>query len=290
MINDFLDNVLADFEVFIQSGQDLCKLRDTHFDAGRIPDYSDINIQQLYLLRYAYAYAFEYKYMYQFLLRRCGQLDSIEVTSIGCGSMVDYWSLSRVVGDYCTIDYRGVDTIEWFYQFPARPWDSVGYYCENAVDFLRQEELSSDIYIFPKSISEFSLNEVEQIADCFSPNTILKDKVHFLFSLRTDQGSMARDTQKTQILYNKMQRCGFQTTDKENGYYHFGADVQDKNIHSVDADFRLPGATIDCLKELYEFCPSYNNCINQQGCQSRLGRYPILKCKYAAWQVFSFER
>ena len=27
-----------------------------HFNAGRIPDYSDINIQQLYLLRYAYAY------------------------------------------------------------------------------------------------------------------------------------------------------------------------------------------------------------------------------------------
>ena len=65
MINRFLDNVLAEFEVFVQSGQDLCKLRDTHFDAGRIPDYSDINIQQLYLLRYVYAYAFEYKYMYK---------------------------------------------------------------------------------------------------------------------------------------------------------------------------------------------------------------------------------
>lgn len=106
MINDFLDNVLADFEVFIQSGQDLCKLRDTHFDAGRIPDYSDINIQQLYLLRYVYAYAFEYKYMYEFLLQRCHHFDSIEVTSIGCGSMVDYWSLSRVVGDSCTMRYE----------------------------------------------------------------------------------------------------------------------------------------------------------------------------------------
>lgn len=290
MINDFLDNVLEDFEVFIHSGQNLCKLKDTHFDAGRIPDYSDINIQQLYLLRYAYAYAFEYKYMYKFLLRRCRQLDSVEVTSIGCGSMVDYWSLSRVVGDSCIIDYRGIDTIEWIYKFPARPLDSLGYICENAVNFLKQKELSSDIYIFPKSISEFSLNEVKQIADCFSSNNIIKDQVHFLFSLRTDQASMTIDKQKTQIIYDKMLQCGFQTTDNKTSYYCFGEDVKDKNIHSVDADFRLPVATIDCLKELYEFCPSYNNCINQQGCQSRLGRYPILKCKYAAWQLFSFER
>ena len=290
MINDFLDNVLADFEVFIQSGQDLCKLRDTHFDAGRIPDYSDINIQQLYLLRYAYAYAFEYKYMYQFLLRRCGQLDSIEVTSIGCGSMVDYWSLSRVVGDSCTIDYRGIDTIEWFYQFPARPWDSVGYYCENAVDFLRQEDLSSDVYIFPKSISEFSLTEIRQIADCFSANRILKDKLHFLFSLRNDQGSMSRDAQKTQVLYNRMLNNGFRTSDVCNKYAHFGSDVYDKTIQSVDPDFRHPGAQIDCLKELYSHCPKFSHCIEQQGCQDRLGRFPMLRCKYAAWQTFSFER
>lgn len=228
--------------------------------------------------------------MYQFLLRKLPPFQSLEVTSVGCGSMVDYWSLSRVVGDSCTIDYRGIDTIEWFYKFPARPWDSVEYFCGNAVDYFEQEELSSDVYIFPKSISEFSLNEVAQIAECFSPNSILKDRVHFLFSLRTDQGSMARDTQKTQLLFNQMLLCGFQTSDKGTGYYHFGADVKDKNIHNVDPDFMLPGAIIDCLKELYEFCPDYSSCINQQGCQSRLGRYPILKCKYAAWQVFSFER
>ena len=290
MINDFLDNVLADFEVFIQSGQDLCKLRDTHFDAGRIPDYSDINIQQLYLLRYVYAYAFEYKYMYEFLLQRCSQFGSIEVTSIGCGSLVDYWSLSRAVGDSCTIDYRGIDTIEWFYQFPARPGDSVEYYCKNAVDYLMQEKLSSDVYIFPKSISEFSLNEVAQIAKCFSPNSILKDRVHFLFSLRTDQGSMARDKQKTQILYDRMLRCGFRTDDVINSHYCFGPDVHEKTIHSVDPDFKLPRTTIDCLERLYEFCPQIDQCVQKQGCQSRLARLPILRCKYAAWQVFSFER
>lgn len=50
-INDFLDDVLLDFDQYVRSGSSLCKLLDTHFDAGRIPDYTDKNIQQLYLLR-----------------------------------------------------------------------------------------------------------------------------------------------------------------------------------------------------------------------------------------------
>lgn len=251
MISDFLDRVLEDFMTYIQSGQTLCKLRDAHFDAGRIPDYADINIQQLYLLRYVYAYAFEYKYMYQHLLESLPRFNTIEVTSIGCGSMVDYWALSRVVSNSCTIDYQGIDTIQWFYQFPSRPRDSVAYYRANAIDFLEHESLSSDIYIFPKSISEFSLNEVIQISECFSAKSILKDKIHFLFSLRTDQGSMSRDTQKTQILYKRLVKCGFYTTDASDTHYEFGVDVREKNIHSVDTDFKLPHTTIDCLKELY---------------------------------------
>lgn len=34
----------------------LCHLKDVHFDAGKVPDYSDIHVQQLYLLRYAYGF------------------------------------------------------------------------------------------------------------------------------------------------------------------------------------------------------------------------------------------
>ena len=290
MINDFLDYVLEDFADYVESQEDLCKLRDTHFDAGRIPDYTDINIQQLYLLRYAYAYAFEYKYMYKHLLRRFPRFRSIEVSSIGCGSMIDYWALSRVIEKPCSIRYRGVDTIKWFYQFPIRTNDSVEFYHENALDFFNQEILSSDIYIFPKSISEFSQNEVEQIASHFTADSIIKDQVHFMFSLRIDEGSMARDAQKTDVIYRNMLDIGFHTEDPSNRYYHFGDEVNGKNIHHVDTDFKLPNATIDFLKELYTNCPHFEQCVNQNGCRSRLGRYPILKCRYAAWQVFSFER
>ena len=289
-INDFLDNILSDFKDYLYSGQKLCKLHDAHFDAGKVPDYSDINIQQLYLLRYAYAYAFEYKYMYGSLLHNFPAGKEIDVTSVGCGSMIDYWSLAKAVDENCIINYRGIDTIEWYYNFPSHPADSVGYYCENAVDFFQNEDLSSDIYIFPKSISEFSLNEINQISSCFSRESILKDRISFMFSLRTDQGSMQRDMQKTETIFNRLVECGFQTTSKRNGYYQFDDSIRGKTIRSVDSDFSHPGDVIDCLKELYCYCPSYKDCIKQVMCKNRLGRFPILKCSYAAWQTFTFER
>ena len=86
-INDYLDNILIDFESYARSGVKLCDLKSVHYDAGRIPDYSSLHIQQLYLLRYAYAYSFEYKRMYEALLHRADFGSSIAVTSIGCGSM-----------------------------------------------------------------------------------------------------------------------------------------------------------------------------------------------------------
>lgn len=96
-INQYLDGILHDFKNYVNSGVKLCDLKDVHFDAGRVPDYSNIHVQQLYLLRYAYAYSFEYKRMYHSLIRRMKPDDRIAVTSIGCGSMIDYWALAQSV-------------------------------------------------------------------------------------------------------------------------------------------------------------------------------------------------
>ena len=101
-INKYLDDILFDFKEYVTSGVRLCDLKEVHFDAGNLPDYSDIHVQQLYLLRYAYAYSFEYKRMYASLIRRMNPGMEIAVTSIGCGSMIDYWALTRVVPNRCT--------------------------------------------------------------------------------------------------------------------------------------------------------------------------------------------
>lgn len=290
-INSFLNDVLADFDQFVCSADSLCKLHDSHFMAGNIPDYSDVNIQQLYLLRYVYAYAFEYKYMYSNLIDSMPpDTNHIEVTSIGCGSMVDYWSLTRVVRDDITINYKGVDTVDWKYKFLRRRIDTGGFYCKSAVDFLRRDRLTSDVYIFPKSISEFTASEMRQLADCFTPERLTKDRIYFLFSLRTDDRSKGRDTANTRILYDRIIECGYNTNDSVTRYLEFGRDVKDETIASVDDDFEHPDEIVDYLKNLYSRCPIYLNCANNEDCKRMLGRYPMLRCKYATWQSFSFER
>lgn len=102
-INSYLDIICSDFHDYLNANVCLCDLKEVHYDAGRIPDYSNIHVQQLYLLRYAYAYAFEYKQMYEYLFKRYSVGTPIHVMSIGCGNMIDYWSLAHAVAPEVTI-------------------------------------------------------------------------------------------------------------------------------------------------------------------------------------------
>lgn len=290
-INAFLDGVLDDFIKYVESHEKLCKLLDTHFDAGRIPDYSDRNIQQLYLLRYAYAYAFEYKVMYTQLFSRIGIAPKIKVTSIGCGNLLDYWALARVVKKECDIIYCGIDTFDWLYQIPPRNRDDVQCALGDAVSLFQEApNFSSDIYIFPKSISEFSDDSVRMLANCFTKDNISKDTVHFMFSLRTDENSLERDKNKTKIFYNRLMGCGFHTNDDSSKHWVFSDSIKEKPIREVDDDFQHPNEVVDYLKNLYARCSIFSACPDSSECQERLGRWPILRCKYMACQIFTFER
>lgn len=179
-INKYLDDILFDFKEYVTSGVRLCDLKEVHFDAGILPDYSDIHVQQLYLLRYAYAYSFEYKRMYASLIRRMNPGMEIAVTSIGCGSMIDYWALTRVVPNRCTIRYRGIDTIDWSYRMEQRPQDDVLFRNADAVELVsKAKRLTADAYIFPKSISEFSKSDIEEI--CIALGEKHRYRIQFTF-------------------------------------------------------------------------------------------------------------
>lgn len=290
-INDFLDNILRDFMEYVDKQERLCDLLDVHFDAGRLPDYSNVHVQQLYLLRYAYAYAFEYKYIYHRLIEMYNLEKNITVTSIGCGNLLDYWSLAHVVKTQSDICYRGIDTIDWSYKIDSRSCDDVECTVGNACTLFKNDpHFPSDIYIFPKSISEFSEQNVHELAKCFTKRNISKNVVHFIFSLRFDSGSKERDINKTKIFYDKLIECGFHTNDTHSRHLVFNQDCKDKCISSLDYDFRHPGNVVDYIKELYKKCSDFDTCNNESNCKSRLGRWPILKCRYAAWQIFTFER
>lgn len=293
-ITQYLQDIYEDLQRYVDNDVCLCKFKELNFEAGALPDYEDINIQQLYLLRYAFAYAFEYSRMYLDVLSQMDDVNNISVTSVGCGSMIDYWSLvhalemRRKIG--CSIRYVGIDKIDWNYKIPKRQNDEVHYLIGNAADiFTNNSQFISDVYFFPKSISEFSDCELNAMANSFSSKKIQKNRFFVCISLREDQGSMDRDMQKTKCIIEAIGKNGFKTKWPYTQYTYFNCD---NGIVSLDDDFQYPSVALEFVKNLYMECANYKiqekNC--QSDCQKYLSRWPVLRVKHIRYQVIMFER
>ncbi|MDJ0306750.1 hypothetical protein [Dehalobacter sp.] len=294
-IEEYLEEVLYDFKKYIKRKPCLCDLKSVNFNSGLIPDYSIIPIQQLYLLRYAFAYAFEYKRMYLSLLDRKNFPNEISVLSLGCGTIVDYWSLLQALIETgqrkCVVTYVGSDLIDWEYKFLARKKDNVWLYQQNGADWVNESpSLGFDVYMFPKSISEFSHRDFEIICENFQNKEITKDNFHLLISLRVDQFSMERDISRTSQLMSAIQRNGYHTEDRYNVFTSFKDET--KGIRYYDGDFVFPDDAIEIIKILNQSCKNYidngENC--DTDCATLLTRWPVLKPTTIRYQIISFER
>ena len=261
-----------------------------------IPDYRNIRVQQLYLLRYAYAYSYEYTEIYRQVLQRMGRQKELSVVSVGCGTMIDYWSLAQALSYYrqsdCIVNYVGMDAVEWNYRFSKRAQDNVQTYLHNnAVDcFIKNPQFVSDIYFFPKSISEFSLQEIQQIADCFEKKPIEKDKFFICVSLRNSEENRRLDMEKTRILAKAIERNGFDAHGEEQRYYYY---AENRGIAAFDRSYHYPEEIIRNISSLGEKCRNNMHCKGGScgyECCSNLSRRPILKTEQICYQIIPFER
>ena len=256
-IKNYISMIYDDFREYIDQNVNLCMLKTLNYQAGQKPDYSDIHIQQLYLLRYVFSYAFEYKSMFDTLFAREKFKDSIEVASIGCGNMIDYWGLVEALGEIgsgeCYIKYRGIDTIDWNYKIEAREKDEVKFTKVNAATiFQKTSTLISNVYIFPKSISEFSNEEFQDICESFRKKEIQRDRIHILISLRSDQGSMDRDMERSEKIISAIKQNGFITEDNATTFIHYKD--EDRGIKKIDYKFEYPNEAIELLTSLNTEC------------------------------------
>lgn len=294
-IEEYIQGVLIDFKRYLNGRPCLCDLKNVNFNAGLIPDYSISHVQQLYLLRYAFAYAFEYKHMYLSLFKRQHFPDNISLLSLGCGTIIDYWSLLQALKETgqrkCEVTYIGLDLVNWEYKFMARKRDNVWFEQENGASWISDSPtLGYDVYIFPKSISEFSDDDFELICNSFENKEISKDNFHMLISLRVDKYSMERDISRTNRILTALERNGYFTDDRYNVYTYFSDET--KGIRYYDSDFLFPSEAIEIIKKLNQLCKSYiengENCYCD--CETLLTRWPILKPTTIRYQVISFER
>ena len=75
--------------------------------------------------------------------------------------------------------------------------------------FEENKEFISDIYFFPKSISEFDAKEMNVMVNNLQNKPILRDKLIFCFSIRANEGSRERDMEKTEQIIGALKRNGF---------------------------------------------------------------------------------
>jgi len=293
LIHDFIRKVLIDFQQYLNESTDLCDLRSITFESNSLPEYGNVHVQQLYLLRYAYAYAYEYKLMYKELFKRYTVGPDITVTSVGCGNMIDYWALVQALADSDikerTIHYTGVDVIDWQYKVNVRAGDFVGFERADAIGYFKNKSrLDSDIYFFPKSISEFSDEAFAGLCAVFKSVPVLKDKFCLLVSIRPVKVWEGTDVGRVTRLVNAIRSNGFFTEDDPCVYYSDGK--PESNIFYLDPQFSYPVTIIDTLKNLTGQCatrdPERPNC---KSCD-RINRSPILTAKYVQYQLFTFYR
>jgi hypothetical protein len=117
-IRNFLENIYNKFLIDISSLPSLCELKKLRFDDPNVqPNYADITIQRLYLLRYGYAYFSEYYYLYRNLFEK-NRGKNIKILSIGAGCAIDYYAAYYAnLDNKVNLEYCGIDIINWVWLF-----------------------------------------------------------------------------------------------------------------------------------------------------------------------------
>ena len=279
-MSEYLENIYVDFASDINEQTKLCQLKGLNFAAGCLPDYNNLQIQRLYLLRYSFAYGFEYSGIYSEVLARLHNPQKVCVASIGCGNFLDYWSLVQSIEKKnleCEVRYVGIDEIDWNYKFDKRDGDELYFKKGNAINFFEEnKEFISDIYFFPKSISEFDAKEMNVMVNNLQNKPILRDKLIFCFSIRANEGSRERDMEKTEQIIGALKRNGFHLNNPTYGYTFYR---ENKGIIAYDNSYVYPQEAYDYIVSLNEKCGSYikNGANCGEDCIQYLNRKPTTK-------------
>ena len=288
-LEKYLETIYNDFESDISKAGCLGQMKNLNYINGNVPDYNNRNIQQFYLLKYAYAYTYEYYIMYEQAFRSLGETVNVEILSVGCGALIDYNALKAVpVMQGKQVFYTGVDKINWNYKPFVQSGDQVMLKLgDGTVHFQSLEQLSADIYMFPKSICEFSFEQIGKIADCFSEKKNLKDKFCVCVSLRNTPGRREEDIQKTEIIQNAIIANGYTSLPGNSSYYIC---PEYRGIKAYVRDYKYPEKVLEGLTNVGTKCRFRNNCSCFRQCESCMRRSPILKTGEICYRVMTFER
>jgi len=272
-IPKFLENICKDFSNDILTLPSLCNLKKLRFDnPNEQPDYSDITIQRLYLLRYAYAYFSEYYYLYDCLFKKY-QNNQVKILSIGTGCNIDYYAayFASII-NYVNLDHFGIDIIDW------KDKQNLDNYNNFILSDIAKVDLSqfidTDIIIFPKSLCELPEKTVKAFFKNIQKQSFKCNSIYLISSQRSCY--LNQDSTRFNQLVQSFEQIGFT---KKKGKIVTAPQNYTSFYHIVN--FSYPDHICILLESLAQYCKNINNCPNGKGrgiCDTgnQLNRSPML--------------
>ena len=297
-IQPYLQEVYEQFKKQIEeSPEDILRLKDCSFEGKGKIDYTDELIQELYILRYSFAYSFEYYVMYSKILEYFEGADHLNVLSLGCGPMTDYWSFCRAFGKILpwisrdNVSYTGVDLIDWNYKMQGDEKIKWKYVQNDFLQYVDSNDLSdTDIFFFPKSICEVDLfQDMPKLCDSLKRN-LKKERIIFGITMRNNY-----DENRVNQICDALAAKGYQSTVIENADYQKNKDEEtDKPKYMAiycasNREFKFPDGLSYFLNHLTD-----NVAIDEKDKTEKLrkdlDRSPILTASQINYRIVVFER
>ena len=138
-------------------------------------DYRDVDFDAYYMVKFGYAYAFEYWVIYDAILRIYTGDPYLGIASVGCGSMIDAWSLAyakdrmdedklfKGKAERLKLRYYGYDGVQWGMYFAGKDMDpDEEDYCTDCRTVVNKSYEGSEPTVF-----RFEKNIGPDIADVF---------------------------------------------------------------------------------------------------------------------------
>ena len=146
------------------------------------------------------------------------------------------------------------------------------------------------MYIFSLNLLvNFQMKNFKIFVRVLEKKEIQRDRIHILISLRSDQGSMDRDMERSEKIISAMKQNGFITEDNATTFIHYKD--EDRGIKKIDYKFEYPNEAIELLTSLNTECSTYVS--NRENCTSdckNLNRWPVLRARNIRYQVLTFDR
>ena len=290
-----LSDVFVDFEQELSSMDRFCELKGISFDWGHVPDYDNIHIQQLYLLRYFPAYLVEYYLIYRKLISY-DFLNHFKVFSLGCGAYLDFYGLFYALQDHGTAEqaasfsYKGLDKTKWRYK------EDLGVsHCHFVNAHINQwNSLDADDYnviILPKSIGELSERTFKHLQTMLLHSNFTENNIVLISSIM--QQHSPTDMCRFETIANVLTaNLGFKNLDNNRTYFHIRDAGNGFGLSNCCEDFYYPDEVKLSLENLLDRCPKFRkqkeSC--EDDCSDILNRNPILTASHIQFQINRFTR